>query len=151
MITYWEQQGKLCVRATHRVCLHACERAHMVWLLITDYPTVVLHRRNINNSIQLDIEKTKQNIISAVTIFLTPPRLDHFTGWVLYLIIWHDTFSLYNYSSETKGQEPVSRIVAAAVRQLTDWNLTSASFWNSQISYYVIATVSLQDSCCVAS
>ena len=59
-------------------------------------------------------------------------------------------------------QEPVSRIVAAAVRQLTDWNLTSASFWNSQIFYYVIATrasielgqrgaVSLHDSCCVAS
>ena len=59
-------------------------------------------------------------------------------------------------------QEPVLWIVAAAVRQRSDCNLTSASFWNSQISHYVIATrasielgqrgaVSLQDSCCVAS
>ena len=58
--------------------------------------------------------------------------------------------------------EPVLWIVAAAVRQRSDCNLTSASFWNSQISHYVIATrapielgqrgaVSLQDSCCVAS
>ena len=37
-------------------------------------------------------------------------------------------------------QEPVLWIAAAAVRQRTDCNLTSASFWNSQISNYVIGS-----------
>ena len=66
------------------------------------------------------------------------------------------------YNDNVVNQEPVLWIVAAAVRQRSDCNLTSASFWNSQIFHYVIATrasielgqrgaVSLQDSCCVAS
>ena len=82
---------------------------------------------------------------------------------VPFTILAHEPLRVTDFiDSRTQHQEPVLWIVAAAVRQRSDCNLTSASFWNSQISHYVIATrasielgqrgaVSLQDSCCVAS